>query len=296
MTPDPAADRADGGDVPTRRAAVLGSPISHSLSPVLHRAAYAALGLPWSYEAIECDEHRLPGLIESLPGDFIGLSLTMPLKRVVIPLLDDVSPLARDVGAVNTVTFVDDEDAGRRRCGDNTDVPGMVAALAPALKRVGIGPGPTQRPPAVILGAGGTAAAALAALRDLGWAEVAVVVRDPSRTGPLQAAAQRLGIEAIVQLWPGAARLTEAGVVVSTVPAGATDSLDPAFHPGQVVFDVVYRPWPTRLAELARKAGCEVVGGLELLVQQAALQIERWSGRTAPVDLMRNAGTAALQG
>ena len=111
-----------------RRAAVLGSPIEHSLSPVLHTAAYAALGLTdWTYSAIECDEARLPALIASCGRPWAGLSLTMPLKRAVLPLLDRTEPLAAEVGGANTVVF-----AGGERHGYNTDVPGMVAALAEA--------------------------------------------------------------------------------------------------------------------------------------------------------------------
>ena len=111
------------------KAAVLGSPIAHSLSPVLHRAGYQALGLDgWSYQAIECDEARLPALISGCGPDWAGLSLTMPLKRAVLPLLDEAEPLVAEVGAANTVIF----DAGRRS-GHNTDVPGMIAALAESL-------------------------------------------------------------------------------------------------------------------------------------------------------------------
>src|SRR5262250_221072 len=108
------------------KAAVLGSPIAHSLSPVLHRAAYRALGLTgWTYQAIECDEARLPDLLAACDASWAGLSLTMPLKRAVLPLLDHTEPLAAEVGAANTVVFA----AGRRH-GHNTDVPGLLAALA----------------------------------------------------------------------------------------------------------------------------------------------------------------------
>ena len=111
------------------KAAVLGSPIAHSLSPVLHQAGYRALGLAgWAYQAVECDEARLPGLISGCGPDWAGLSLTMPLKRAVLPLLDEAEPLVAEVGAANTVIF----DAGRRS-GHNTDVPGMIAALAESL-------------------------------------------------------------------------------------------------------------------------------------------------------------------
>lgn len=151
------------------RAAVLGSPIVHSLSPYLHRAAYEALGLrDWHYEAIECDEAALPGLLDGLGGGWAGLSLTMPLKRAVLPLLDSVSELAVRVGGANTVVFSD----GARH-GDNTDVYGIVRALAEA----GVAPPGT----ATVLGGGATASSALAALRELGLGEATLVVRTPAR-------------------------------------------------------------------------------------------------------------------
>jgi shikimate dehydrogenase len=162
------------------RAAALGSPIAHSLSPALHSAAYAALGLDgWTYAAIECDEEQLPGLLASCDSRWAGLSLTMPLKRAVLPLLDYTEPLAAEVGGANTVVF-----SGGQRRGYNTDVPGMVAALAEAGVRVPVS--------ATILGAGATACAALAALRALGLATVVVQVRDAARAGDLLAAARRL--------------------------------------------------------------------------------------------------------
>ena len=142
------------------KAAVLGSPIAHSLSPVLHQAAYRALGLTgWTYQAIECDEAALPALLASRGPDWAGLSLTMPLKRAVLPLLDYIEPLAAEVGAANTVVFA----AGRRH-GHNTDVPGLLAALA---ERGITGTSLPPHPAVLILGAGATACSALAALRAL---------------------------------------------------------------------------------------------------------------------------------
>src|SRR6516164_7324334 len=162
------------------KAAVLGSPIGYSLSPVLHQAAYQALGLAgWSYEAIECDEAHLPALLAGCGPDWAGLSLTMPLKRVVLPLLDSLDPLGAEVGAANTVVF----GAGQRH-GHNTDVPGMIAALAEA-GVTGL-PGPAT---VLILGGGATACSALAAARGLGAARATAAVRDPARTGDLVAAA-----------------------------------------------------------------------------------------------------------
>ena len=151
------------------RAAVLGSPIRHSLSPVLHRAAYAELGLKgWTYDRFEVDEKALPGFFETLGPEWAGLSLTMPLKRAVIPLLDGISETAASVDAVNTVVFTEDG----RRTGDNTDIPGMVAAL----HEHGIDKVDT----AAILGAGATASSALAALSRVCTGEREWAIGEPS--------------------------------------------------------------------------------------------------------------------
>ena len=272
-----------------RRAAVLGSPIAHSLSPVLHAAAYRVLGLAWTYQAIECAQDELPGVLDALDESYVGLSLTMPLKRAVLPLLDDVSALAAAVGAANTVLF-DGLGPFLRRRGENTDVPGMVAAVR------------AQRPDvvgsAVILGAGGTAAAALAAVRELGAERVAVVVRSRERAAELLQAAERLEVAITMVDWPGDEALANADLVISTVPAGVTDDLvgsaSGPLRAGQLLFDVLYDPWPTPYASAALAAGAEVIGGLELLVLQAALQVELMTGRVAPVEAMRSAGLAAI--
>ena len=257
------------------RAAVLGSPVAHSLSPALHRAAYAALRLPdWSYDAVECDEAGLPGFLAGLGPDWVGLSLTMPLKRAVLSHVDTVSELAAAVGAANTVLL-----SGRRRHADNTDVGGMVDALA------GTGPGIDVGAP-VVLGAGGTAAAAVAALRELGAAGVTVVARDAGRAGDLVAAAERLAVPVRLARWPVVPR--SATLVVSTVPAAAAAELAvDSWRPETTVFDVLYQPWPTPLATAAAAAGCRVVTGLELLLHQAGRQVTLMTGRPAPLGAMR---------
>jgi shikimate dehydrogenase len=268
------------------KAAVLGSPIAHSLSPALHRAAYAALGLDgWAYQAIECDEAGLPGFISSCGGDWAGLSLTMPLKRAVLPLLDHADPLAAGTGGANTVIF-----PGGRRHGYNTDVPGMVAALAAA--------GVTAPRSATVLGAGATACSALAALREIGLREAAVAVRDRSRAGELLAAAARLGVRAKLRPF-GACSWHGGELLISTVPAGAADVYAGQIRRGTncpaAVFDVVYAPWPTPLAQAAAGAGAVVIGGFELLLHQAARQVELMTGlRPAPLEEMREAGLAEL--
>jgi len=270
------------------RAAVLGSPIEHSLSPVLHTAAYAALGLAsWRYTAIACDEAGLPALIASCDRErasWAGLSLTMPLKRAVLPLLHRTEPLAVEVGGANTVVFADGE-----RHGYNTDVPGMVAALAEA--------GVTAPSGATILGAGATACAALAALRETGLTSAVVLVRNRARAGDLLAAADRLGMD--VTLRPFDSEIRDGDLLVSTVPAGAADSYAEragGSRPGPAaVLDVVYAPWPTPLAQAAAKSGAVVVSGFDLLVHQAARQVELMTSlEPAPLADMRAAGEAEL--
>lgn len=261
---------------------MLGSPISHSLSPVLHAAAYAALGLStWSYERVECDEAGLPTLVSGLGREWVGLSLTMPLKRVALDVADQVSQLARDVGAANTLLLGPD---GHRA--DNTDVAGMVTALREA------GVDGVRRP--VVLGAGGTAQAALASLRSLGAGTVTVLVRDRGRTGALQQTADRLGVPLdIISDWPQT-RLPAADLVISTLPGDAADIFaGHDWQPGSTLLDVVYAPWPTRIGTAAQDAGCRVVDGLAVLLHQAAAQVELMTGAAAPVDAMRSALLAA---
>jgi shikimate dehydrogenase len=150
----------------------------------------------------------------------------------------------------------------------------------------------------VVLGAGGTAAAAVAAAQLLGATHLTVVARDRARTADVAAAADRLGVDIGVADWPGRAVAAAAELVIATTPAGATDELaataDLPLAAGQLLFDVLYHPWPTALATAAEAAGADVIGGLELLVQQAAGQVELMTGLVAPVAAMRTAGEAAL--
>ena len=270
---------------------MLGSPIAHSLSPVLHRAGYRALGLAeaWSYDRFEVDEAGLPGFLAALDvaGEgWAGLSLTMPLKRAVIPLLDEVGPTALAVDAVNTVLFAPDG----RRTGDNTDVPGLVAALRER--------GVTRVESAAVLGAGATASSALAALGQLCDGVVTAYVRGPERAAQMHALGDRLGVKVATAPWDRAAEAFATPLTISTTPVGATDSLSAGVPqaPG-ALFDVLYHPWPTALAQAWAQRGGIVLGGLDLLVHQAVLQFEMFTGVSpAPLAAMRAAGEAALAG
>ncbi|MFI5982931.1 shikimate dehydrogenase [Streptomyces sp. NPDC051555] len=267
------------------RAAVLGSPIEHSLSPVLHRAAYQELGLvDWSYDRFETDEAALPGFLAGLGSEWAGLSLTMPLKRAIMPLLDEVSETAASVEAVNTVVFTEDG----RKVGDNTDIPGILAALRER--------GVERVPTAAILGAGATASSALAALSRICSGEVTAYVRSAERAAEMRRWGERLGVPVHTADWSAAAEALGAPLVIATTPAGATDALATAVpeRPG-TLFDVLYDPWPTALAAAWSRRGGQLVGGLDLLVHQAVLQVERMTGRSpGPLAAMRAAGERAL--
>jgi shikimate dehydrogenase len=262
-------------------AAVLGSPVAHSLSPVLHNAAYDVLGLTdWSYECHECREPELAGFVDGLGPDWAGLSLTMPLKRVTLDVADAVDPLAAAVGAANTLVL-----AGRRTA-YNTDVVGIGATLGDVSGR------------AVVLGAGGTSQSALAALREHGIDDVTVLVRDLARTAELRDTAERLGVApeiSAVLADPGraSAELAGADVVISTLPPGGADALTPP-GAGAVVLDVVYAPWPTPFAAAALAAGASVRSGLEMLLHQAVAQVELMTGKPGPVAAMRTALDVAV--
>jgi shikimate dehydrogenase len=269
------------------RAAVLGSPIAHSLSPVLHRAAYAELGLDgWTYDRFEVDEAQLPAFVGELGGEWAGLSLTMPLKRAIMPLLDEVSETAASVEAVNTVVLTEDG----RRLGDNTDIPGMISALRER--------GVEKVESAAILGAGATASSALAALARICSGPVTAYVRSQARADEMRTWGERLGVDVRTADWADAREAFAAPLVIATTPAGTTDALAP-YVPEAVgtLFDVLYDPWPTALAAAWSARGGAVVGGLDLLVHQAVLQVEQMTGvASAPLAVMRAAGEQALSG
>ncbi|NTW40770.1 MAG: shikimate dehydrogenase [Cellulomonadaceae bacterium] len=284
-----------GGGVP-RRAAVLGHPIAHSLSPVLHRAAYAALGLEgWLYDAIDVTEEELPQFVRDLDGSWVGLSLTMPLKQTVIGLLDHIEPLAEVVGAVNTV-LVQASGSTPVLTGANTDVHGLVAALGEGLGSAASVAGRT----AAVLGAGATAASTLAALAQLGCAAPVVHVRAVSRSGGLLRAAHRMGVEPVVRtLDAAAATVVRADVVVSTLPPRAADDvaaelLAAGTRPAGVLLDVAYDPRPTALQRAWTQLGGIAVPGERMLLHQAVEQVRLMTGRPGPVEAMSAALEAVL--
>lgn len=279
-----------------RRAYVLGHPIAHSLSPALHRAAYAYLGeanleydrrdtLPDDLSAIMRGV-RNPAGTEEAPY-IAGLSVTMPLKTAVIQYCDELSETARVTGAVNTVY-----PRGERVLGDNTDVIGIVNAL----RHAGLEPDSERDEPAVI-GGGATAISALTALHKLGYRRVSVYARSLHKLGDLQAVAERLGVQlSTVALaeFPAEQKARRHNPVISTLPARAADGwapqlADPAGASADrpVLLDVAYNPWPSVLASAWEASGGAVVSGLEMLLYQAVEQVLLFTDRTLqPAELL----------
>jgi shikimate dehydrogenase len=258
------------------RAAVVGRPVAHSLSPLLHRAAYAALGLTdWTYDALDLGADDLPVLLAGLGEEWRGFSVTMPCKQAAVEAADVVEPLPALLHAANTLVHT---EHGWRA--ENTDVTGVGMALQLA--------GVERVTTAAILGAGGTAAAAAVALAELGAEHVEVVVREPSRAVDLVRVLDTLRVASTLTPLAGAG----AGppVVVSTVPVGGQPGVAGLpWRADQTVLDVLYDPWPTPLAERVTAAGGTVVGGLEVLFWQATVQVELMTGRPAPIAAMRAA-------
>lgn len=274
------------------RAAVLGSPIGHSLSPALHRAAYAALGLDdWSYEAIDVPAGGLAEFIAGLDESWAGLSLTMPLKTEALALPSTMVSASDEIvqltGSANTVLLSPAPGGGPVRSLANTDVAGIVRAI----QRSGGLPAPDADGglSAAILGAGATARSAVAAVAQLGARRLRVLARRPERASAVVEIAERLGMDARAELLAQASALVE-DVVISTLPAGGADDWTGlvSANPGHLL-DVVYAPWPTALAERWAAVGGMVTPGLEMLIEQAACQVTLMTGREAPVDQMRAA-------
>lgn len=272
-----------------RRAYVLGHPIAHSLSPALHRAAYAYLGeANFEYDRRDTLPDDLPAIMRGVRNPagteeapyIAGLSVTMPLKTAVIKYCDELSETARVTGAVNTVY-----PRGEKVLGDNTDVIGIVNAL----RHAGLEPDPERDEPAVI-GGGATAISALTALHKLGYRRASVYARSLHKLGDLQAVAERLGVQlSTVALaeFPVEQKARRHNPVISTLPARAADDwasqlsgLKGASNPAgasathqPVLLDVAYNPWPSVLASAWEASGGAVVSGLEMLLYQAVEQV-----------------------
>jgi shikimate dehydrogenase len=270
------------------RLAVLGQPISHSLSPAMHRAALAALGMEreWSYEAIEVAPEDFEPLVRSLPGDgFVGANITVPHKLAALRVADEASAAASEIGAANTLSF-----AGGRILAENTDGEGLIAAL----------PEPARRERALVLGAGGAARACVWALRREG-AEVAIWNRTRSRAETLAA---ELGAT-VAEPDPRSRELPAASfdLIVNATSVGLPGGDEAAalkalpldadsFTERQIVVDMVYGPAETELTRVARARGAATVDGREILVRQGAASFRIWTGVEPPLEEMRKATRA----
>ncbi|MBB5959130.1 shikimate dehydrogenase [Saccharothrix tamanrassetensis] len=262
--------------------------MSHSLSPVLHNAAFEALGLTsWSYTRIECEADDVEPLVRGLDPSWAGLSVTMPGKRAALAVASSATPRAVLVGAANTLVPV----AGGWRA-DCTDVDGVVGALRASC-------GFTGGSHAVLLGAGGTATAALVGLASVGVESFSLVVRSAARAAEAEACAARAGVSLRVIPWEAAEfadLAASSDVLVSTVPPSATEPIAAELAEAPCVLDVVYHPWPTPLAYAVEKRGRSLATGLDMLLHQAFGQSEQFTGQPAPRSAMRDALRAATGG
>jgi shikimate dehydrogenase len=260
---------------------VLGSPIAHSKSPQLHLAAYRALGLrEWTYERIECDAERLPGLVGGFGPEWVGVSVTMPGKFAALRFADERTERADQVGSANTLVRT---PRGWRA--DNTDIDGVAGALGSASGR------------ALVCGSGGTAPAAVAGLAQLGVAGITVVARNPDKAARLVELGIRIGVPTrFCDLDSDglAGEVAAAEVLISTIPADVAARYASTFAAIPVLLDAVYNPWPTPLAAAVAAAGGRVISGLQMLLHQAFAQVEQFTGQPAPREAMTCALTELL--
>ena len=279
----------------TKLLAVLGDPVGHSLSPVLQNAAIGKLGLDWCYMALPVSAAALPVALEGLHAlGAVGLNVTVPHKQAVMPLLHGVTPLARRIGAVNTLVRQPHGWAG-----DNTDMAGFMAPL----QRQGVD---LRNKTALVLGGGGSARAVVAGCSALGCGRILVAGRDPQRLQRFLADARCLADHPEGVPWSGLDTVLDAvELVVNTTPVGmspATEAcpLDPGqlerLRPHTRVYDIIYTPRPTTLLRQAHARGCATVDGLAMLVGQGAAALRLWSGRhDVDEDTMLRAASAALE-
>lgn len=263
------------------KAAVLGSPIAHSLSPVLHRAAYRQLELDHTYEAIEVTELVLPDFVRKCDSSWLGLSLTMPLKEIAFEVADRSSAIAHMTGSINTLVF------GEKITADNTDVYGLATAL-----RFGNCSNPTE---ATILGSGATARSAIAALAGLGTQAIVVIARNQTTAARCIDLGNELGITLDITSEPNGT-LFGADVVINTTPKGVADEFVPFVTKARgTLLDVVYDPWPSKLVAAWQTQNLNVVPGYDMLLHQAVRQVELMTGQIPDVEYMKSALHAALR-
>ena len=265
--------------------AIIGHPITHSLSPLMHNSAFQALSLPYLYAMYDIEPDGLLKAVQDLKTlGFLGYNVTIPHKQAIIPSLDGIDENAKAIGAVNTVCILNSKAIGY-----NTDVLGVVRALEPFK-------GLFAEKPALVMGAGGAARAAVFALHTfLKVSEITIAARSKEKASSI-AGDFRIRNAKIVNF----ARkdlntsLAHCSLIVNTTPVGMHPLVDASplsddapLKSGHVVFDLIYRPLETKLLRHAKAAGAKVVGGLEVLIQQGAAAFEMWTGKKMPVDVVR---------
>lgn len=298
-------------------AAVIGSPISHSLSPALHTAAWHTIGAPdtWEYRTAEVTTDSLASFIANVDEQCLGLSVTMPLKQAIMTHLDVIDPQAQAVGAVNTVI-----PASGILTGFNTDIHGIITAIRQGRLKAGLPmpavltqPSMPHQSPlhlheaataaspmkALILGGRASASSAIAALGSIGVTDISIAARRMAGPDSAFMAATRLGVTCQHIPWQNPSQvvqaINEADIVISTMPAGVTDEIAQHVQPKETstLLDIVYSPWHTPLVERWHKHGGHTVHGTDMLLHQAAMQVRLMSGKDPDVDTMKNAMLAA---
>jgi shikimate dehydrogenase len=274
----------------TQLLGVMGYPIKHSLSPVMHNAAINHLGLDYAYVPLAIEPQNLEQAVLGLRAiDWQGFNVTIPHKQAIMAHLTEISPIAQAVGAVNTVWRT---AAGWG--GGNTDITGFLAPL----QQLGW---PWPNAVAIVLGCGGAARAVVAALRELNCGEIWIVGRDVEKLAEFQASWQNSPLPVNLQIshWEKMEMLlAHADLVVNCTPIGMTSqqgdsplSIDQIqkLPINAIVYDLIYHPRPTQFLKMASEHGCMAIDGLEMLIYQGAAALEIWSGQEAPVDVMRQA-------
>jgi shikimate dehydrogenase len=280
---DPLAGARVGGS--TRTVGIMGWPVSHSLSPAIHNAAFAALGLDWVYVPLPVHPLQLLAALAGLGAlRFAGANVTMPHKAAVADLIEDLSEDARRLHAVNTIVL-----DGDRLQGENTDAPGFERFL-----RMDAGVDPSGRS-ALIFGAGGAGRACALALARGGASSITVAAREPARVADVAAAIEGIGTDVHAVSFDAAVNV-HADLIVNATPLGVRqESLPlPPVGPGTLVVDLLYHPAVTPLQVQARAEGAVAFGGIGLLLHQAALSFELWTGQPPPLEVMSAAALAAM--
>ncbi len=277
----------------TRVVALLGHPVEHTRSPLIHNAAFEAQGLNYRYVACNVEPDLLEQAVRGLVAlNFLGANVTIPHKQAVLPLLDEISPQALAVGAVNTIS-IRGSGSERRLHGDNTDIAGFLTPLTPYVEEV-------RRSPALVFGCGGAARAVVYGIAHvLRPPALYVAARKPEAAEEmmseiLQSEATPIEYQ-VVSMADAAPLLSQSALIVNCTPLGMHPNEDSSpwdstdeFRPGQVVYDLVYNPLETKLLRLAASRGATVIGGLEMLIQQASASYRQWTGRQMPVDAVRD--------